>query len=196
MRTPDTIAADIAEARKRAHGLSRQFVAALREMGELLIEAEKTIEPGDWPKWLQEDAFINERLAHHYMSAATEPQFEVEQRAIRGALDIFLSDEVVIPDERHIVRASDIWMNRLFIWPARDGSGFYAMAFDRQRNKYSGNRQPVPKEHLAEIIAANLRGLFELANAAYEVMGATAKDLDALDDMRARHLDRVEEDAA
>jgi Protein of unknown function (DUF3102) len=192
-RTPDIIAADIAAARSRANGLCKQFVAALREIGELLAEAEKTIAPSDWDKWLQQDAYINQRLAQHYIAATKEKPFEAEQRAIRGALNIYLSDEVVIPDEHHLVRATDVWMSRLFIWPAKDGAGFWAMAFDKARNKYNGNRQPIPKEHLAEIIATYMRDLFEIANAAYETMPATPKDIAALDDMRVRHLDKFEE---
>jgi hypothetical protein len=180
----------------RAEALDRcsSLVRSLIRLGMLIRKAEQRIPLRDWDDWLDKTLRMSPRLAAKYaeLSEDTTPPPEIAKRVILGALNLNLSDEIVIPDANHIAKATDMQNKVLYIWPSDEtGDHLLAIVFDGQRRIYECSREPFPASTAKEFLERQMPADFMFGNASYELLLASQTDFDRFNEMLRRHKEKA-----
>lgn len=197
--TPKELTTEIDIMRRRVMRRCEAMLRSVVEVGELLAEANEILDDEAFLKWLDKDVCMTRRLAGKYVELAADrkAQSKAVPGMISGALGLNLCDEVQLPpDPHHIVKGHDMNNVTLYIWPADPrGERLHAFAMNRTPGKagyWEGLREPLLASHVPRILIESPPCGFHFSNAHFEILPAGPRDLDRLDDMRARYAEKSE----
>ena len=197
--TPEDLAGEIDVMRRRVLRRCEAMLRSVVEIGELLAEAKEHLDDEAFLEWLRTDVGMTRRLAGKYVELAADrkAQSKALSAMLSGALGLNLSDEVQLPpDPHHVVKGHDMNNVTLYIWPADPrGERLHAFAMNRTPGKagyWEGLREPLLRSHVPRILIESPPCGFHFSNAHFEIMPAGPRDLERLDDMRARYAAKSE----
>lgn len=186
---------DLIEARAMAGSQCEMLVASLIRLGRLISRAEKAVDRANWDQWLHDTLRMTPRLAARYaqLSADTVKPVDLASRVILGALNMNLSDEIVLPDADHIVKATDMQNRTLYMWPADKAcDSIFVIAFDVPGSPaFECCMKPIETKTAKDFLTGVTPAGFNFGNADYQILPALPAEIARYNDMLERHQEKA-----